>query len=358
MKITFIRHVLKTQTQHQLLAILQRYMELSHLCGVRLETPSSAHTQMQGFYAQHYMSLMQAEETQEVFCNNLPQVYIAGYIKAEQLLKSLTSIVSPIGRAHVIRLLLCSQPGTLSVFKVQDSIELFCPKCKPLPDKLPGIYLGKCKQPVVHLDFSSACLEMIAKDFLFDPDFSYISHHLDLLSFEPKLILRLLREAEGLQKVNVKILGLLVSAMRAVSPEFKEKLGNLVLNAIKVLLGKPLAEQNVLQQRRVLNILNAIAHMEDDEIWLFHWFKMTFFFLVHTRSLVTQEAVLAATEMCASHGLQTINLWNWYKRDALDLTVRLALTGYLSDGVRFTRSLRAVSALQPFNLPSLISPLF
>jgi len=189
---------------------------------------------------------------------------------------------------------------------------------------------------------------MIAKDFLFDPDFSYISHHLDLLSFEPKLILRLLREGDGLQKVNVKVLGLLVSAMRAILPEFKEKLGNLVLNAIKVLLGKPLAEQNVLQQRRVLNILNAIAHMEDDEIWLFHWFKMTFFFLVHTRSLVTQEAVLAATEMCASHGLQTINLWNWYKRDALDLTVRLALTGYLSDGVRFTRSLRAVSTLQPF----------
>nr|XP_016925337.1 serine/threonine-protein kinase ATR [Drosophila suzukii] len=348
MKITFIRHVLKTQTQHQLLAILQRHMELSHLCGIRLETPSSAHTQMQGFYAQHYMSLMQAEETQEVFCNNLPQLYIAGYIKAEQLLKSLTSIVSHIGRAHVIRLLLCSQPGTLSVFKVQDRIELYCPKCKPLPDKLPGIYLGKCKQQVANLNFSNASLEMIAKDFLFDPDFSYISHHLDLLGFEPKLILRLLREADGLQKVNVKVLGLLVSAMRAISPEFKEKLGNLVLNAIKVLLGKPLAEQNVLQQRRVLNILNAIAHMEDDEIWLFHWFKMTFFFLVHTRSLVTQEAVLAATEMCASHGLQTINLWNWYKRDALDLTVRLALTGYLSDGVRFTRSLRALTKMLGF----------
>ncbi|XP_017063687.2 serine/threonine-protein kinase ATR [Drosophila eugracilis] len=348
MQVNFIRHFLKTQTQHQLLAILQRHMELSHLCAIRLETPSSAHTQMQGFYGQQFISLMKTENTQELFFNNLPQLYISGYIKPEQLMKALPSITSRIGRAHVIRLLLCSQPGTLSVFKVQDRIELYCPKCRPLPENLPGIYLGKCKQPLACLDFSSAALEMIAKDFLFYQDFSYISHHLDLLRFDPNIILRLLKETDRLQKVSVKILGLLVSGMRALSPDFMEKLGNLLLSSIKVMLEKPLSEQNVLQQRRMLNILNAIAHTEDDEIWLFHWFKMTFFFLVHIRSLVAQEAVLAATEMCASHGLQTINLWNCYKRDALNLAVRLALTGYLSDGVRFTRSLRALSKMLGF----------
>ncbi|XP_017006406.3 serine/threonine-protein kinase ATR [Drosophila takahashii] len=346
MQVSFIRHFLKTQTQHQLLAILQRHMELSHLCAIRLETPSSAHTQMQGFYAQHYLGLIQSEE--EVFLNNLPQLYIAGYIKPEQLLKSLPSIANRRGRAHVLRLLLCSQPGTLSVFKDQERIELYCPKCRRLPEKLPGIYLGKCKQQMASLDFSSASLALIAKDLLYDPDFSYISHHLDLLSLDPNVIHRLLGKSEGLQRVSVKVLGQLVSAMRAVSPDFMEKFGHLVLGAIKDMLGKPLAEQNVLQQRHVLDILIAIAHTEDDEIWLFHWFKMTFFFLVHTRSLVAQEAVLAATEMCAGHGLQTINLWNWYKRDALDLAVRLALTGYLSHGVRFTRSLRALTKMLGF----------
>ncbi|XP_017055636.1 serine/threonine-protein kinase ATR [Drosophila ficusphila] len=348
MKIAFVRHFLKTQTQHQLLAILQRHMELSHLGAIRLETPSSAHTQMQTFYAQHYMNLIKSEATLAVFCSNLPLLYISGYIKPEQLLRALPSMASQSSRAHVIRLLLCSQPGTLSVFKVHDRIELYCPKCRPLPEKLPGVYLGKCKQPMASLDFSSSLLEMIARDFLFHPDFNYISHHLDVLSFEPDSILSLLKETDGLQRVCVKILGHLVAAMRAISSDFMEQMANLVLGAIKTMLAKPLAEQNVLQQRRMLNILNAIAHTEVDEIWLFHWFKMTFFFLVHTQSLVAQEAVLAATEICASHGLQTINLWNWYKRDALDLTVRLALTGYLSDGVRFTRSLRALTKMLGF----------
>ncbi|XP_016978995.2 serine/threonine-protein kinase ATR [Drosophila rhopaloa] len=348
MQVTFIRHFLKSQTQHQLLAILQRLMELSYLCAIRLETPSSAHTQMQSFYAQQYMRLIQSDETQEVFCDNLPQLYIAGYIKPEQLLKALPFIVSRRGRAHVIRLLLCSQAGTLSVFKVQDHIDLYCPKCRPLPETLPGIYLGKCKQQLVNLDFSSASILMIANDLLFNPDFAFISHHLNLLCFEPNVILGLLKEAELLQRVSVKGFQLLVPAMRSLSPDFMEKLANLVLGAIKVMLDKPVLEQNVVQQRGVLHILVAIAHTEVDEIWLFHWFKMTFFFLVHTRSLVAQEAILAATEMCANHGLQTINLWNWYKRDALDLAVRLALTGYLADGVRFTRSLRALTKMLGF----------
>ncbi|XP_017126550.1 serine/threonine-protein kinase ATR [Drosophila elegans] len=348
MQVAFIRHFLKTQTQHQLLAILQRHMQLSHLCAIRLETPSSAHTQMQSFFAQQHMSLIRTEETQEVFCDNLSQLYIAGYIKPEQLSKALPSIVDPRGRAHVIRLLLCSQPGTLSVFKVQDRLRLYCPNCRPLPDKLPGIYLGKCKQQLASLNFSGATLKLIAKDFLFCPEFAYISHHLELLSFEPNEVLRLLEETDALERLSVEGFGLLVPAVRALSPDFMQQLASLVLGAIKAMLDKPLQEQNVWHQRAMLRILVAIAQSEVDEIWLFHWFKMTFFFLVHTYSLVAQEAILAATSMCASHGLQTINLWNWYKRDALDLTVRLALTGYLSDGVRFTRSLRALTKMLGF----------
>lgn len=351
MQVSSIRHALKSPTQHQLLSILQSRLELGQLCAIRLETtPSSAHTQLQSFYAQHHVSLFQ----EQGFYDHIPQLYIAGYLKPEQLLRALPTIESPKRRHQVLRLLLCSSQFA---FKVRDSIELYCPKCRPLPEKLPaGIYLGRCKQPAAKLDFSGPTLELIARDLLFQPDFSFISRHLDMLGMQPKMILRLLnQEPRALEALNANSFRLLVPALCAASPDFMQHLASFVLGSIKALLAKPLAEQNVASQRNMLRIVIASAgHAEIEEIWLFHWFKMTFFFLVHTHSLVGQEAVLAASEMCARHGVQTINLWNWYRRDALDLVIRLALAAYLTDGVRFTRSLRAVSSLRN-SLNSLIS---
>ncbi|XP_026848306.1 serine/threonine-protein kinase ATR [Drosophila persimilis] len=344
LQVSFIRHSLKPQTQQQLLAVLQRHLseQLSHLCAVRLETPSSAHTQMQSFYAHHYMGLIESQG--EIFCAYLPQLYLAGFLKTEQLLKALPCISDQPARSQVIRLLLCSH---LSAFKVGNRVELHCPQCRPLPDELPGLFLGKAKPNATNLDLTRTTVELIVRDLLFASDSSYIAHHLDLLSVSPHLVLRLLKE--GLKGVGEKSFSLLVPAMSSKSPDFMPDLGRFILDSIKQMLAKPLATQCKMEQRAVLRIIISCAHPEIEEIWLFHWFKMTFFFLVHTHSLVAQEAVMTASEMCARHGLQTVNLWNWYKRDALDLAVRLALTAYLTDGVRFTRSLRALTKMLGFS---------
>ncbi|KAH8372589.1 hypothetical protein KR009_000145 [Drosophila setifemur] len=348
MQVFSIRQSLKSQTQELMLAILQRRMALSYLYAIRLETTTCVHTQMKSFYAQNFTNLIQSPEQGEFFAN-LPQLFEAGYIKTDHLLKALPNITHEIGRRQVIRLLLCSETGTLSCFKLKESFELFCTKCRPLPAKLPGIYLGKSKQHPTNLAFASSTVEGIAKDLLFERDSVYIIHHLDQLRIEPNLILRLLRESKNLRHLREKSFSLLVPAMSAQSPDFMHQLASFVLGVIKTMMAKPLTDQNVLEQKAILRILVAAAYPKIEELWLFHWFKMTFFFLVHTHSLVAQEAVLAASEMCANHGLQTINLWNWYKRESVDLVVRLALTVYLSDGVRFTRSLRALSKMLGFS---------
>ncbi|EDV36459.1 uncharacterized protein Dana_GF12969 [Drosophila ananassae] len=347
LQVTYIRQSMKSQTQHQLLAVLERHMEMSHLYAIRLETPSSAHTQMKSFYAQHFQDLIRSKE-QDDFWLNLPLLYIAGYVKPEQLIKSV-SIAGQAGRHQVIRLLICSNAGPLSAFKVKGGIELHCPRCQPLPEKLPGIFLGKSKQQSFNLDFSSAITEQIAKDLLYKSDSEYIAQHLDSLSIEPNMIVRLLTETKNMRELNERSLSLLVPVMTARSSDFMQQWASFVLGVIKSMLANPLEDQEILEQRALLRVIIATAYPEMEELWLFHWFKMTFFLLVHIRSLVAQEAVLAATEMCASHGLQTINLWNWYRRDALDLVVRLALTAYLSDGVRFTRSLRALTKMLGFS---------
>nr|XP_017035328.1 serine/threonine-protein kinase ATR [Drosophila kikkawai] len=350
MQISSIRQALKSPTQHQMLSLLQSRvalplgrLELDQLCAIRLEaTPSSAHTQLQSFYAQHYTSLLE----QEAFFDHLPQLYIAGYIKQEQLVKVLPGIKGHKERNQVLRLLVCC--SSHFAFKVKDHIELYCSKCRALPEGLPpGIYLGKCKQQPAKLEFSSVTLETIARDLLFQPDFCFITRHLDRLSLEPSLVMRLLKEeVKALEVVQANTFRLLVPAMPELMPQF----ASFVLETIKAMLARPLPEQSITWQRNILRIIIASAadpHIE--EIWLFHWFKMTFFFLVNTHSLVAQEAVLAASELCASHGVQTINLWNWYRRDALDLTIRLALAAYLTEGVRFTRSLRALTKMLGFS---------
>jgi len=166
---------------------------------------------------------------------------------------------------------------------------------------------------------------------------------LDLLKLEPSQCLRLLKESPNLQSLNERSFERLVPVLASQSSDFMHQLASHVLDCIVIMLSKPLKEQSETEQRQLLRLIVCSAHSEIDELWLFHWFKMTFYFLVHTRSLVAQEAVLVACQICARHGLQTLTLWNWYKRDALSLVVQLALHAYLNEGVRFTRSLRAVS---------------
>lgn len=76
--------------------------------------------------------------------------------------------------------------------------------------------------------------------------------------------------------------------------------------------------------------------------FLFCYFKMFFFYLIHPASKVVPEAVLYAIQMCDHHSLKPMQIWNWYKRSALNQVVQLSIYVYLSSGVSLLKSLKPV----------------
>ncbi|KAH8403296.1 hypothetical protein KR222_009973 [Zaprionus bogoriensis] len=359
LQLSCLRLQLKPHTQQQLLSVLQRVRDplqrLQQLVPLRLETPSSAHTQLQSFYAQQHLALLNAsdEAVSRLLCEQLPQLYAAGYLKAAQLQQALPKLKASAGDAHalaaVLRLLLCTQSGAAHVFRVEQGIVLHCVKCEPLPATLPGLYLGCCKPAAAGKPLSCASLPQLAEALLCKPSCGFATHHLELIQLEPSHCLRLLKQSPNLQTVNDASLESIVAAMSAQSSSFMLDFATHVLDCIVRTLQLPLEQQSVPEQRQLLRIILCSAHEGIEEIWLFHWFKMSFYFLLHTHSLVTQEAILMACQLCARHGQQPIMLWNWYKRDALGLIVKLALHAYINGGVHLTRSLQAISLVLGFS---------
>lgn len=354
LQVNSLRPQLKPHTQQQLLGILQNIQDplqrLQCLLSLRLETPSSAHTQVQSFLAQQHLALLNSSNSQlsQLFCEELPQLYATGYIKAAHLQLALLKLKATEDAhtlAAVMRLLLCtqSQPGSAHIFRIKDQIVLHCSKCAPLPPTLPGLYLGCCKSAGAAAAKPLSCHPALVEAILFKPSCGFITHHLDQIQLETSLCLRLLKESPNLQNLNDCTFDRLLSHMASKSLSFMLEYANHVHDCIVSTLSKPLVEQSKSEQRKLLQVILCSAHPDIEEIWLFHWFKMTFYFLLHTRSLVAQEAILTACQICARHGVQPITLWNWYKRDALGLVVKLALQAYIKDGVRLTRSLRAVN---------------
>lgn len=357
LQVSCLRLQLKPHTQQQLLGVLQHIQDplqrLQSLVKLRLETPSSAHTQLQSFFAQHHLMLLNSGNSQlsQLFCEQLPQLYAAGYVKATQLQLALPKLkMTEDGHplAAVLRLLLCtqSQSGCAHAFRIKDQIVLHCCKCAPLPATLPGVYLGACK--VAPPSKTLISHPALAEAVLFKPSCDFVAHHLDLIQMEASHCLRLLKESSNLQNLNECSFDKFLCHMAARPINFMLDFASHVHDCIVGTLEKPLEQQSVCEQRQLLRVVLCSAHPDIEEIWLFHWFKMTFYFLLHTHSLVAQEAILTACQMCAKHGVQPITLWNWYKRDALALVVKIALQAYINEGVRFTRSLRAVSLGFPF----------
>ncbi|XP_030382288.1 serine/threonine-protein kinase ATR [Scaptodrosophila lebanonensis] len=366
LRVTCIRATLKSQTQQQLLSELQQTLQerqaplqlrrtcIQALCTVRLDIPSSAHTQLQAFFAQQHWELLtsQDEQIMRLFYDQLPQLYAFGYVKSAQLLKVLPQLLGNArARSIILRILLCTQcPKATHAFINEDRLILHCAKCRPLPSKLPGVYQPCCKlmkQPA--LKFCNSTLNAICQDLLFTSGNSFIARHLDLVEVTPALCLRLLEKAPDLNALNEHNLELLIPVLCQRSTDFIKQLASHMLLRIGQILMQPLEQQTQSEQRHMLRLLVSCAQTDMDEFWLFYWFKMTFYFLVHPHSLVAQEAVLSATQICAKRGLQTVTLWNWYKRDALGLVVLLAMHAYLSQGVRFTRSLRALTKMLGFS---------
>ncbi|ALC39342.1 mei-41 [Drosophila busckii] len=341
-----LRQQMKPYTHQQLLQTLsqnqeeqqQKLLALNALCSLRLETPSSTHTQLQNYFRHQHVPLLQTKNVQlrELFCRQLPQLYAAGYLKATQFMDALKLQQLPqAALLCFLRLLLCAQDAA-PVFLVKSEPQLCCKKCHPMTTttELPGLYLGSCKSPKQTL--SAVDYPQLAEILLFGSDAADLQwtwQHLDCIHITPVQCMDLLENCSSFGTLNARCLETLLPQLSAQAEEFMLQLSSFVLRRIVDLLEQPLATQSENDQRQYLRLIVTCAHPGISELWLFHWFNMCFFFLAHTHSLVAQEAVLAATQLCARHGLQTLTLWNWYKRDALALVVQLALHAYLNKGL-------------------------
>ncbi|XP_055902742.1 serine/threonine-protein kinase ATR [Eupeodes corollae] len=103
------------------------------------------------------------------------------------------------------------------------------------------------------------------------------------------------------------------------------------------------------EQLKVLHLISVLANIEGiPEIWLFHFFKMTFFYMICCETGVSNEAAKCATEMCANYGVEPMQLWLWYKRECLSLVVDLVTHIYLKKGQGPVRTLNALVTMLGF----------
>ncbi|XP_011187821.2 serine/threonine-protein kinase ATR [Zeugodacus cucurbitae] len=197
-------------------------------------------------------------------------------------------------------------------------------------------------------------------------EFTPIGRHLHFSRISADDLFSVLQRVQDISKLNLEILHTLVPKLIAAGDEqllmkFAKFLLQQILKSLQTQatvtaassssssssVSTPASQRQT--QLKLLELLTCCAHSDISEIWLFHLFKLTFFYLLHPQSEVVQEAVLCATEMCAKHGLQPVRLWNWYKRDALTLVVQLAVQIFLKNGVRLTRSLKAFTKMLGFS---------
>ncbi|XP_039959425.1 serine/threonine-protein kinase ATR [Bactrocera tryoni] len=199
-----------------------------------------------------------------------------------------------------------------------------------------------------------------------DAENTPIGRHLEFSRISADDLFSVLQRAQNISKLNLEILHTLVPKLLAAGDEqlvmkFAKFLLQQIVKSLQTpstlssasstsssaFLSSPASQRQT--QLKLLELITCCAHSNLSEIWLFHLFKLTFFYLLHPQSEVVQEAVLCATEMCAKHGLQPVRLWNWYKRDALTLVVQLAVLIFLKNGVRLTRSLKAFTKMLGFS---------
>ncbi|XP_073836714.1 ATR serine/threonine kinase meiotic 41 [Musca autumnalis] len=213
----------------------------------------------------------------------------------------------------------------------------------------------------VALNSSSSCntIEMPSKmkqyllqEFFTNPQMEFITQHLDFCrqAIGDNFLKSLFPSADNKTSLHLATVTPILSKCISENPEFlKEISANILSHIIESLKPQQSAETQLHHQQTILQIISSCSQSQQlSELWLYHFFKMFFFYLIHPESKVVQEAILNATEMCSVYQKQPIQLWNWYKRDALNLMVKLMIYVYISRGVRMTRSLKAFTKMLGF----------
>lgn len=99
-----------------------------------------------------------------------------------------------------------------------------------------------------------------------------------------------------------------------------------------------------IDQLVTLQLIAAFASSnQTDETMLLNCIRMTIFFCMSAKSMVSREAVLRATEICYKFGTTPKNLLVSYKMDVFKQIVMLCVTNYLGYNVGLQKSLQMVS---------------
>lgn len=202
-----------------------------------------------------------------------------------------------------------------------------------------------------NLQLAPKMKQFLAKELFINPQLEFITNHLDFCRFAigEDFLTSLFPDEGSKAQLNIPTLTPIITKCIAEDPGFLQEISTCLLKRIIESL-KPHNQSSINQtqhlQQTILHIITSCSQSQLlSELWLFHFFKMLFFYLIHPESKVVHEAILCATEMCSTYNKQPIQLWNWYKRDALNLIVKLMIYVYITRGVRMTRSLKAVRPL-------------
>lgn len=99
-----------------------------------------------------------------------------------------------------------------------------------------------------------------------------------------------------------------------------------------------------MDQSITLQLIAAFATSNQiTETSMLNCFRMIIFFCMSSKSMVSRQAVLRATEICYKFGITPKNLLVWYKMDVFKQIVMLCVTNYLGFNVGLQKSLQTVS---------------
>lgn len=102
-------------------------------------------------------------------------------------------------------------------------------------------------------------------------------------------------------------------------------------------------------QLSALQLISSFATSNEiTEKMLLNCFRMTLYFCMSSKSMISRQAALRATEMCYKFGITPKNLLVWYKMDIFKLIVTLSVSNHISYNVGLQKSLQMVSQIAAY----------
>lgn len=118
------------------------------------------------------------------------------------------------------------------------------------------------------------------------------------------------------------------------------KCANLLLESTKKFL---MSDQKADQSCALQMISSFATSSEISEAMLLNCFRMTLYFCMSSKSMVSRQAALRASEICYKFGITPKNLLVWYKTEIFKLIVTLCVSNYISHNIGLKKSLQTVS---------------